>query len=82
MEPKNSIRPVLVAGLSGIVMSHAIVTDAAQLLYLPASELGTARYVIANDGERIPLIEITAYTSGSPALSIAEAIDHYRARQG
>ena len=82
MEPKDSIRPLLLAGLSGVVMSHAIVTDAAQLLYLPASEIEGARYVIADDGERIPLIEITAFTSGSPPLSIAEAVDHFRSRQG
>ena len=77
MKPKDSIPRYVLTGLSGVVMSHAVVTDAAQLLYLPGSEIQNARYIIADNGERVPLLEATAYTSGSPTMSIAEAVEFY-----
>lgn len=78
MKPDDPIGPYLLTGVSAVVLSHAVITDAAQLLYLPGPEFDDARYVIADDGERIPYIEVTAFTSGSPAMSISEAVEAYK----
>ena len=82
MDTKDSIRPVFLAGISGVVMAHAVITYAWQLKFVLGPDTPVERLLVSGDGQPITLVELTAYTSGSPPMSIQDALKHAQAYRG
>lgn len=81
METKSPIRPISLTWLSAIVMAHAVVTDHEQLRLILGPDVPVEDQVVGHNGQPITLIDLSAWTSGSPPTALQDALRYALARR-